>query len=650
MSLPRFWITTRLENIVLDTQPGFAQQPKQEKIGVPQLRTNNVSTEGTLDLSEIKYVEANEVMIEKYGVQKGDIIFNNTNSPDLVGKTAFFDLEEVSYVISNHMTRIRVDAELVDPEYLARYLHYLWKSGATKSWAKQWVSQAAIDQPSLLNFDVILPPLLEQRRIANILHQANTLRQWRREAKEKLNSLLVQLFNKMFGDFSRQIDYPIQSLSSVADVVSGVAKGRRLPRSVTVPYLRVANVQAGYLDLKDIKNIEALPEEVELLALKRGDVLLTEGGDFDKLGRGALLDTDLPPNCIHQNHVFRVRVNNKSLHPIYFSTCLQTAYARAYFLRASKRTTNLASINLSQLKALPVPLPPTQLQEQFAELAEAYRLVEQEQNTSAGKLETLFQSIIALSFTGKLTATWRGKREEELQRAAVERDKKLGLRGEKPRLIDYEMGRVTPEEAEQFRRIIQPLTNGAIQAVANAYQPILQAFSQNLFKQAVFTNFADEVMKGLPDFTSTFREVVASSTTELNQVTRRSLIDVSSMLEAVTAPLNEAIRQSTENFYLSLANQLSQIALTPPPQPNRAIHESLDPITSDVLRMAQYASVYFRAEELAEDGISSVQIEASLHLLEALGFVRQVEVDGRLVYRLLDEKAEVASKPDGLDI
>ena len=217
-------------------------------------------------------------------------------------------------------------------------------------------------------------------------------------------------------------------------------------------------------------------------------------------------------------------------------------------------------------------------------------------------------------------------------------------------MIDYKIGRVTPEEVEQFRQAIQPLSNSAIQAVANAYQPILQDFSQNLFKQANFTTFANEVLKGLPDLTNTFQEVAARSVGVLDQVMRRSLSNISNMLEAVTVPLGEAFRQSTESFYLSLANQLSQIALAPPPQPNRAIHENLDELTSDVLRMAQFASTYFRPEDLADDEISPVQIESSLHLLETLGFVRQVELDGRLAYRLVDEKAEVISKPDGLSL
>ena len=89
----------------------------------------------------------------------------------------------------------------------------------------------------------------------------------------------------------------------------------------------VSLAEAGHLNLSEIKTIQALPEEIEELALQKGDVLLTEGGDFDKLGRGAMLEQDLP-NCIHQNHVFRVRVDPSQLDPVYFASFLQTPEAK----------------------------------------------------------------------------------------------------------------------------------------------------------------------------------------------------------------------------------------------------------------------------------------------------------------------------------
>jgi hypothetical protein len=203
------------------------------------------------------------------------------------------------------------------------------------------------------------------------------------------------------------------------------------------------------------------------------------------------LDADLPPNCIHQNHVFRVRVDNNLLLPVYFATYLLTTHARTYFLQASKRTTNLASINLSQLKALSVPIPPLELQEEFAEMVTVFRSVEQTQSTSSNKLDDLFVSLLSRAFSGDLTSIWREKHKEELQRAAVERDKKLGVRGEVATLKDAKEGRLTPEEEEQLRKVlgnfainINQMNQDFVESVArmskDIIEPILQSIRQSL--------------------------------------------------------------------------------------------------------------------------------------------------------------------------
>jgi type I restriction enzyme, S subunit len=148
------------------------------------------------------------------------------------------------------------------------------------------------------------------------------------------------------------------------------------------------------LDLNEIKTIEALPREVAELRLKPGDVVLTEGGDLDKLGRGAIWTTEIG-DCIHQNHVFRVRVDPSVLHPQFFHEYLQTDVVRAYFLRCAKRTTNLASINMTQLRALPVPLPALGLQQEFAHQVAAAERLKASQRASLAKLDALFASASA---------------------------------------------------------------------------------------------------------------------------------------------------------------------------------------------------------------------------------------------------------------
>ena len=105
-------------------------------------------------------------------------------------------------------------------------------------------------------------------------------------------------------------------LSNVGDITSGITKGRKAKETelVTTPYLSTANVQAGRLDLSVVRTIDVTPSEIERYRLRDGDILMTEGGDPDKVGRGAIAHS-LPENCIHQNHVFRVRLNKQVISP-----------------------------------------------------------------------------------------------------------------------------------------------------------------------------------------------------------------------------------------------------------------------------------------------------------------------------------------------
>lgn len=153
-------------------------------------------------------------------------------------------------------------------------------------------------------------------------------------------------------------------LESVATIQTGIAKNAKTEGDmIEVPYLRVANVQDGYLDLSEIKSIRIDRSRLERFSLKDEDVLVNEGGDFDKLGRGAIWDGQISP-CVHQNHVFVVRTDKSYLLPRFFNYLSGSQHGKKYYLGCAKQTTNLASLNSSQLKAFPVPLPP--LEEQAA--------------------------------------------------------------------------------------------------------------------------------------------------------------------------------------------------------------------------------------------------------------------------------------------
>lgn len=153
-------------------------------------------------------------------------------------------------------------------------------------------------------------------------------------------------------------EWSVSMLGTMAKIVSGVTLSAKEPPSCTIdaPYLRVANVQDGYLDLADIKTVRVSRKTLEHLRLQPGDVLMNEGGDFDKLGRGTVWAGEID-DCIHQNHVFRVRTDANVLLPHYLAYYSESSFGKKYFLLSSKQSTNLASINSTQLNAYPIAFP-----------------------------------------------------------------------------------------------------------------------------------------------------------------------------------------------------------------------------------------------------------------------------------------------------
>lgn len=198
-------------------------------------------------------------------------------------------------------------------------------------------------------------------------------------------------------------------IDMIADTVGGITKGqKRRPSDVIrgVPYLRVANVQRGYLDLSEMKDILATEKEIQELCLQPNDILFNEGGDRDKLGRGWVWEGQIT-ECIHQNHVYRARLFTSGLEPQFISYFANSEGQR-YFMDEGKQTTNLASISLTKLRAFPVPLPPSA--EQSRIILELRRQLDYADAVSSAceislrRSERLRQSILMRAFEGKLVS------------------------------------------------------------------------------------------------------------------------------------------------------------------------------------------------------------------------------------------------------
>jgi type I restriction enzyme S subunit len=153
--------------------------------------------------------------------------------------------------------------------------------------------------------------------------------------------------------------WSMKRLKFISSLQTGLTLGKKYgdEELVARPYLRVANVQDGYLDLETITEVEVPAREARRYELEAGDVLMTEGGDFDKLGRGYVWEGQIP-GCLHQNHIFAVRPDTRVLNPHFLSAVLTSSHGKNYFTSTSQQTTNLASTNSTKLRSLPVPLPP----------------------------------------------------------------------------------------------------------------------------------------------------------------------------------------------------------------------------------------------------------------------------------------------------
>ena len=269
--------------------------------------------------------------------------------------------ESFSYVNGNAMALDNLSEE-IDIRYLYYYLLSRGLSDVITGSA-----QPQIVRRSLAKVKVMYPPLDEQRKIAAVLDKVSSLIVKRKQQLDKLDELVKSRFIELFGDmFLNTMRWNEQPLESMADIVSGITKGRKIKEQsmIKVPYMSVSNVKDGYIDWTTVKTIEATEQEIEQYRLLPDDVLMTEGGDPDKLGRGAIIKEPLE-NCIHQNHIFRVRLNESMILPDFFAEYLKHQKSKRYFLGCAKQTTGIASINMRQLKALPVLLPPLELQEQF---------------------------------------------------------------------------------------------------------------------------------------------------------------------------------------------------------------------------------------------------------------------------------------------
>lgn len=256
--------------------------------------------------------------------------------------------------------------------YLVRGLQDYFRD----DWVKQGATVESIEHRFMADTPIPIPPTNEQHVISAYLDRETVRIDRLHAAKRELLISLADLKTARISELVTGAKLPatetgdpwiptipdgwtVQRLKHLGQIRSGIAKGKEYASdemTVTLPYMRVANVQDGHIDLSDVATIEVAEDEVGRFTLTAGDVLMNEGGDYDKLGRGAVWEGEIPL-CLHQNHVFAVRLDDIAWAP-WVAAVTRTAYAKFYFMNNAKQSTNLASISQKNIKELPVVIPP----------------------------------------------------------------------------------------------------------------------------------------------------------------------------------------------------------------------------------------------------------------------------------------------------
>lgn len=323
----------------------------------------------------------------KYEVNDGDVLISWSAS------LGVYIWHGEKAVLNQHIFKVVFDKEKISKDFFVHQVGLILENAASDA---HGATMKHLTKPVFDALPFYLPPYEKQCEIAEVLDKVTSLISLRKQQLAKLDELVKARFVETFGDMLlNSLGWSEKPLECLADIVSGITKGRKTTETdlQEVPYMAVSNVKNGYIDWTTVKTILVTRQEMEQYRLLPGDILMTEGGDPDKVGRGAIIKNPLE-NSIHQNHIFRVRLDESELLPSFFAEYLQHQKAKRYFLGCAKQTTGIASINMRQLKSLPVLLPPLSLQNEFAAFVERVDQQKQTVQQSLEKLELMKKALM----------------------------------------------------------------------------------------------------------------------------------------------------------------------------------------------------------------------------------------------------------------
>jgi restriction endonuclease S subunit len=448
--LPAGWTWVEMGDIVREYQPGFACGSRDAQ-GYVQLRMNNIGVESRVALESVLRVPKRLTNLEKYELKNGDVLFNNTNSPELVGKTVLYRGEIDQCVFSNHISRLRVDESLVVPAWLTWTLVTEQRRGTFQKMCHRFVGQAGISRKDLLRLPVSIPPLKEQRRIVAKMEELFEELRTASDALQKAPSTTKQfrqsiLARALLGELTERVDGDANqsSMNTELETRDQVSRRRRpmdeaarrpkLPTGWSWVHFRdICNAQNGrsfpsrfYTDngirllrpgnlhssgklIWTSQNTRFLPtsfaDKYPNFIIGPGEIVMNLTAQSLKdefLGRVCITEEDT--HCLLNQRLARIRPH-LDLNPKYLFWILKSPHFRD-FVHGLESGTLIQHMFTSQLGNFVLPVaPPKEQQLVVARIEEMMLTIENVDinlNDGQRRLKEVEQSILAKAFKGEL--------------------------------------------------------------------------------------------------------------------------------------------------------------------------------------------------------------------------------------------------------
>ncbi len=387
------WKSIKIADIAISVNAGGTPRRDKKEYwengNIPWLKISDIKS---------KYISETEEFITEEGLRnssaklfpKGTLVFSIFAS---LGSMCILKKECTS---NQAIAGIVPNKELIDTEYL----YYCLKSENKKIISKKnHATQDNINLSILRNHEIPLPPIETQKKIVSILEKAERLKDMRKEADTLTDDFLKSLFLEMFGDPVRNAKKweVVQAQELFHMKLGKMLSAKNYTGKNLRPYLRNVNVQWGYLDLSDIKEMDFDAKELDRYLLKGGDILVCEGGE---VGRTAIYNGEIK-DCCYQNALHRLRIKDDSINPHYFLYFMFFAVKYGLIQKDTIQVT-IAHFTAEKFKKLNIVLPPIALQNRFAEIVQKVEAIKEKQEKSGKDIDDLFSSLMQRAFKGEL--------------------------------------------------------------------------------------------------------------------------------------------------------------------------------------------------------------------------------------------------------